>query len=81
MALLAGLGLVTASAALQEHPQAPHRHAEGKQLINAVAQTPESIKAGGGVYAKPAPTATDRMASATAGSPRRWPPTAAVRRT
>ena len=28
-ALLVGLGLVTASAAMQEHPQGPHRHAEG----------------------------------------------------
>jgi mono/diheme cytochrome c family protein len=51
-ALLVGLGLVTTSAAVQEHPPGPHRHAEGEKLINAIARTPESIKAGAALYAK-----------------------------
>jgi mono/diheme cytochrome c family protein len=51
-ALLVGLALVTVSAAVQDHPQGPHRHAEGEQLINAIARTPESIKAGAALYAK-----------------------------
>ena len=40
------------AAALQDHPQAPHRHPEAEKLVNAAARTPESVKAGGVLYAK-----------------------------
>src|SRR5262245_51958251 len=39
-------------AARQDHPQAPHRHPEAETLVNAVARTPESVKAGSALYAK-----------------------------
>jgi mono/diheme cytochrome c family protein len=52
LAWLVGLALVTASAAMQEHPQGPHRHPEGEKLTNAIVRTPESIKAGAVLYAK-----------------------------
>jgi mono/diheme cytochrome c family protein len=38
--------------ALQDHPQAPHRHPEAETLVNAAARTPESVKTGGLLYAK-----------------------------
>jgi mono/diheme cytochrome c family protein len=42
----------TSARALQEHPRAPHRHPEAETLVNAVARTPESVKAGAALYAK-----------------------------
>jgi putative copper resistance protein D len=45
-------GALASAAALQDHPQAPHRHPEAEQLVNAVARSPESVKAGSGIYAK-----------------------------
>jgi mono/diheme cytochrome c family protein len=40
------------AAALQGHARDPHRHPEAEKLANAVARTPESVKAGGALYAK-----------------------------
>lgn len=48
-----GVVIAVASAvALQEHPRDPHRHAEAEKVANAAARTPESVKAGGALYAK-----------------------------
>ena len=50
--VVASLFLAPAVGAVQDHPTAPHRHAEGERLVNPVAKTPESVKAGGAVYAR-----------------------------
>lgn len=41
-----------ASAARQDHPASPHRHAEGESLTNPVPRTPGSVTTGSGLYAK-----------------------------
>jgi mono/diheme cytochrome c family protein len=52
VASLVGLALAATSAALQEHPRAPHRHPDGEQLVNPTPSTPDSVKLGGAIYAK-----------------------------
>jgi mono/diheme cytochrome c family protein len=51
-AAIGGLLLAPAVRTLQEHPPTPHRHADGEALVNPVAKTPASAKAGSVVYAK-----------------------------
>jgi mono/diheme cytochrome c family protein len=45
------LGLALASAA-QDHPAAPHAHAEAQSLANPVTATPDSMAAAAKIYAK-----------------------------
>lgn len=45
-------GAALAASVLQDHPQSTHRHPEAEKLVNAVPRMPESVKAGGALYAK-----------------------------
>ena len=49
---MAAACVLTAVAAAQEHPAAPHAHPESQTLENPIASSPESIAAGGKVYVK-----------------------------
>src|SRR5262245_3125086 len=52
IALVAAVGLLVAAAGAQEHPAAPHSHPEAQKIENPIASSPESIAAGGKIYAK-----------------------------
>jgi mono/diheme cytochrome c family protein len=43
---------VPGQAASQDHPPIPHRHPDAQKLESPSAATPESVKAGAGLYAK-----------------------------
>ena len=51
-AVLRAACLATVVAVGQEHPVTPHRHAEGQQLQNPIATSPESLAAGSKLYTK-----------------------------
>jgi mono/diheme cytochrome c family protein len=44
--------LLAAVAVAQEHPATPHSHPDAQKIENPIASSPESIAAGGKVYAK-----------------------------
>jgi mono/diheme cytochrome c family protein len=51
-ALVAVALAASVAADAQEHARTPHRHPEAEKLVNPVARTAESVKAGAAVYAK-----------------------------